>query len=127
MGEKLDSADFCVMTGQLWECSGLSGTASQRANTRRGIPFISRACARARVRSLGYGFVLHVTLACTAAAGGQVLIRGFHNCGGKSLFIYLFFAILHKFPGLLVSPCVVAKTFPPMNFKSAVLQSLHMI
>lgn len=31
MGEKLHSADFCVMTGQLWERGGSSGTASQRA------------------------------------------------------------------------------------------------
>lgn len=98
MGEKLDSADFCVMTGQLWERGGLSGTASQRATL--AVESLSSA---ARVRSLGYGFVLHVTLACTAAAGGQVLIRGFHNCGGKSFlfFIFYFFAILHKFPGLL--------------------------
>lgn len=88
MGEKLDSADFCVMTGQLWERGGLSGTASQRQTL--AVESLSSA-ARVRVRSLGYGFVLHVTLACTAAAGGQVLIRGFHNCGGKSLFIYLFF------------------------------------
>lgn len=94
MGEKLDSADFCVMTGQLWERGGLSGTASQRA-TLAVESLSSAARVRARVRSLGYGFVLHVMLACTAAAGGQVLIRGFHNCGGKK------FAILHKFPGLL--------------------------
>lgn len=82
-----------------------------------------------RVRALGYGFVLHVTLACTAAAGGQVLIRGFHNCGGKSVFIYLFiFCNTSQVSRVVrVSPCGVAKTFPAMNFKSAVLQSLHMI
>lgn len=126
MGEKLDSADFCVMTGQLWERGGLSGTASQRQTL--AVESLSSA-ARARVRALGYGFVLHVTLACTAAAGGQVLIRGFHNCGGKSVFIYLFiFCNTSQVSRVVrVSPCGVAKTFPAMNFKSAVLQSLHMI
>lgn len=122
MGEKLDSADFCVMTGQLWERGGLSGTASQRPTL--AVESLSSA-ARVRVRSLGYGFVLHVTLACTAAAGGQVLIRGFDNCGGKK---FIFFCNTSQTSRVVrVSPCGVAKTFPALNFKSAVLQSLRMI
>lgn len=126
MGEKLDSADFCVMTGQLWERGGLSGTASQRA-TLAVESLSSAARVRARVRSLGYGFVLHVMLACTAAAGGQVLIRGFHNCGGKKFFFFFFCNTSQVSRVVRVSPCGVAKTFPAMNFKSAVLQSLRMI
>lgn len=71
LGEELHSADFSVMTGQLWERGSSSGTTSQRA-TRTVEPLSSDAHVRAR--SLGPGFVLHITLACTAAAGGQVLI-----------------------------------------------------
>lgn len=70
--EKLDSADSRMTTGS-------SGAASQRATL--AVESLSSA-ARVRAHSLGPGFVLRVTLACTAAAAGQVLIRGFHNCRG---------------------------------------------
>lgn len=63
--------------------SGSSGTASQRATH---IVESLSSDAHVRMRSLGPGFVLHITLACTAATGGRVLIRSFQNRGGKVTF-----------------------------------------
>lgn len=114
MGEDLDSADFCVMTGQLLERSGSSGTASQRA--KHAVESLS-SDARVHVCSLGPGFVLHIMYACTAAVGGQVLIRWFHNRGGGNTF--------EVSSVVVVFPCRVGKTLSALNFKATFPWSVY--